>query len=101
MADVKYARAKRQSALGVKKTVSLFIAVMIALSFAACENKSKSNKTEQQNIEQMVLNEKYTLNVGDEIKKLSDDAKVTISQNSESDSADYVLVEGEAEILRR
>jgi len=83
-----------------KKVISLLFAVVIAISFSACENKSKK-KNNSSNIETMIINEKYSLNVGDEIQKITDDAKINISQNTESDIATYMLIEGEAEIIRK
>ena len=83
-----------------KKVISLLFAVVIAISFSACENKSKK-KNNSSNIETMIINEKYSLNVGDEIQKITDDAKLKISQNSESDVTTYELIKGGAEIIRK
>lgn len=72
---------------------------MLAIGITACSESGPSE--EPQVIETMVLAEAYTLNIGDEIKKVTSDAKLSIVQNSKNSETDYTLIEGEAEIWRK
>lgn len=98
----------------MKIVLSIFLASLMVLSFTSCGGDSieetqddkitkvddNSSSIIEPTVESMVLNQSYTLAIGEEIQRVTEDTKLKITQNSEDDEAVYILVEGEAEILR-
>lgn len=78
----------------MKNILSSLGLILLISNFIACSNDDGSG------IENMILDKEYKLNAGDEINKISSDATIEIIQNSEKDYTEYVLVQGEAEIIR-
>ena len=80
----------------MKKIIILLISFLLLISFSACGGSSDSTPIAQE----MVIGQVYTLDIGDEINKITLDAIVEISQNSENNETTYTLLVGEAEIVR-
>ena len=83
----------------MKKIVTLLATLLLVVNFTACSSDDVTSDAEQV-VEAMVLDANYTLAIGDTINRLSDDATVEITQNSQEDETVYTLVEGEAQIIR-
>ena len=86
----------------MKKIIITLASFLLIIGISGCSGDS--DDTTQENppvVIQMIINQPYTLNIGDEIKKISSDATVEITQNSQEADTEYTLVQGEAEIVRR
>ena len=87
----------------MKKILILLTTLLLVLNFTACskDDVTGENSKNIEVIEAMMINENYTLSIGDKISKLTDDARIQISQNSKEDQTVYTLLVGEAEIHRK
>ncbi|MEN8304092.1 MAG: hypothetical protein ABFQ64_08470 [Campylobacterota bacterium] len=78
----------------MKKTIYRLVAVLAIMGLTACGNDTRTSG------EVMVLNQAYTLEINEQINKITDDAKIQIMQNSEEGERYYTLLEGEAMIVQ-
>lgn len=92
----------------MKNILIILVSALLMVNFSACgdtvDNTTQTKEqteTETQIVETMAVSKPYTLNIGDEIKKITPDATVEISQNSEDTETFYTLLIGEAEIARK
>ena len=84
----------------MKKILMSLATLLLVVNFIGCSSDSTTSG-EKQVVEAMVIDENYTLAIGDKINRLSDDATIEITQNSQDSDTFYTLLEGEAEILRK
>ncbi len=80
-----------------------YILMMItALFLSACQGSSQEatqTAGNKSNIVSMQIGKSYTVHKGDKLNKTSDDAVVTITQKTQEESKEVVLVSGSAEIV--
>ncbi len=86
----------------MKKILITLASILLVMGVGACSSDNNDNTTQETPpvVIQMIIDQPYTLNIGDEIKKISSDATVEITQNSQEADTEYTLVQGEAEIVR-
>lgn len=82
----------------MKHIIIALVSLLLVMGLGGCGGSSSGIS---QVAETMVINEPYTLNIGDEIQKITLDANIVIVQNSGENQAQYTLVVGEAEIIRK
>lgn len=81
----------------MKHIIIVLANFLLVMGLSGCGGNSGTSQV----VEIMVIDQPYTLNIGDEIQKVTPDANIVIVQNSEEDQAKYTLVVGEAEIIRK
>jgi len=79
----------------------IYTLLLVAL-FTGCGGSSEdsSPQSSQSVVIEMQLNQDYTVYKGDTLVKTSDDAKVSITKNTQEDISTVVLLEGTANIIR-
>jgi len=82
----------------MKHIIIVLANLLLVMGLSGCDGSSSGTS---QVVETMVIDQPYTLNIGDEIQKVTPDASTEIVQNSGQDQAQYSLLVGEAEIIRK
>lgn len=83
--------------------------ITVALFLSACQGSSEEEKVNvseatvvtavKSNIVTMEIGKSYTVNKGDKLNKTSEPTVVSITQKTQDESKEVVLVSGSAEIL--
>ena len=84
----------------MKTILTTLATLLLVINFTGCGSDDTSSE-KQQVVEAMVFDTNYTLAVGDTINRVTEDASIQITQNSQEDEAVYTLLGGEAEIVRK
>ena len=78
------------------------IILVTAVVFSACGggDSSTSEMTLEKSITEMEYGKVYTVNKGDKLVKTTPDTVVKITQKTQGDTTEVVLLEGNAQIIR-
>jgi len=79
----------------------IYTLLLVAL-LTGCGSSSEESSPQSSNsvVLEMQLNQSYTVYKGDTLVKTSEDAKVSITKNTQDDISTVILLEGSANIIR-
>jgi len=76
----------------------MMAAVLFMVMAAGCQGDSKKKKKSSDG--GMKLNQTYTVDAGDQVVKITDDARLSIHRNSAEETIEVTLVQGKAKIVK-